>query len=541
MLPERYARHLLALGGGFLVAISLPPWGFWPLAVVGVMCFETALGEDPDRRTRFVRGWLFGAAWMYMGVGWMWQLTVPGYLVAGAVFASFQAVAALVAPGGRWRAVGRPAAHTLAEALRLSFPFGGVPLATMGISQAGGPLLGTARVGGVVLVTWIVFQLGVSLAGPSPAVPRLIRRRRPGIAGAPHGMFGLLAVVVVIVLSAVAPDGNGTGEWISVAAVQGGGEQGTRAIDVPSSVVFERHLEATRTIEPDPDLDMVLWPENVIDVDGEPFVGSEEHALVAAEAARLGVPFAVGVTEDADVTGQGSADQTTNAQVVIAPDGDVTSRYDKVRRVPFGEYVPLRSLLEAVGAPVDQVPTNAVPGDDPAVIELPDGTPIAVVISWEVFFGGRARDGVKAGGEFIINPTNGASYTGTILQTQQVASSRLRAVETGRWLVQASPTGFSEFVTPDGDVLQRTAVSEQRVITDDVELRTGRTWYVRLGDAPFIIAAVVALAISIAMARPRRRDAPSDVEHKGDGPVVDELDAHVGAEATGGNGRTPVA
>ena len=101
-----------------------------------------------------------------------------------------------------------------------------------------------------------------------------------------------------------------------------------------------------------------------------------------------------------------------------------------------------------------------------------------------MFFGGRAREGVKAGGELIINPTNGASYTGTILQTQQVASSRLRAIETGRWVVQAAPTGFSEFVTPDGDVIDRTAVSEQAVIRHVVELRTGRTWYVTLGDAP---------------------------------------------------------
>ena len=157
--------------------------------------------------------------------------------------------------------------------------------------------------------------------------------------------------------------------------------------------------------------------------------------------------------------------------------------------MPFGEYVPLRGFLDALGAPVDQVPTNAVPGPTPAVIDLPDGTRLGVVISWEVFFGGRAREGVEHGGGVIVNPTNGASYTGTILQTQQVASSRLRAIETGRWVVQAAPTGFSAFVSPDGDVIDRTAVSEQAVIRHRLELRTGRTWYVRIGDRPFIVAA----------------------------------------------------
>jgi apolipoprotein N-acyltransferase len=305
---------------------------------------------------------------------------------------------------------------------------------------------------------------------------------------------------------------------------------------VPSIVVTERHLEATRTIEPDPDLDLVLWPENVIDINDEPFEGSEIAELVAAEAARLGVPIAVGVTEDADVTGRGDPGQITNAQVVVTPDGEITSRYDKVRRVPFGEYVPLRDLLDTLGAPVDQVPSNAVAGTGPAYIDLPDGTRLAVVISWEVFFGGRAREGVKAGGEAIVNPTNGASYTGTILQTQQVASSRLRAIETGRWLVQVSPTGFSEFVSPSGDVSQRTSVSEQEVIRAEIELRTGFTWYTRLGDGPIIAVLVVALAVSSWFARSRR----SDLDDHGDGTVVDELDAHVGAEPSGGHDQ-PVA
>jgi apolipoprotein N-acyltransferase len=188
--------------------------------------------------------------------------------------------------------------------------------------------------------------------------------------------------------------------------VQGGGEQGTRAEDVPSEVVTRAHLDATATIEPDPDLDMVLWPENVVDtVD---FETSWQRDAITAEARRLGVPFSVGITEDV----AGKPGRITNAQVIVTPGGDVVSRYDKVRRVPFGEYVPLRGLLKALGAPVDQVPSNAIAGTTPAVIDLPTGTPLGVVISWEVFFGGRAREAVVHGAEVMTNPTNGASYTG---------------------------------------------------------------------------------------------------------------------------------
>jgi apolipoprotein N-acyltransferase len=129
-----------------------------------------------------------------------------------------------------------------------------------------------------------------------------------------------------------------------------------------------------------------------------------------------------------------------------------------------------------------------------------------VAISWEIFFGGRVRDGVEAGGEIVTNPTNGASYEGTIVQTQQVASSRLRALETGRWVTQVSPTGFSAFVSPSGDVHQRTTITEQEVIRRDVPLRTGRTWYVRLGELPWV--AVFALVLSGALLLTRRDRRP---------------------------------
>ena len=112
-----------------------------------------------------------------------------------------------------------------------------------------------------------------------------------------------------------------------------------------------------------------------------------------AQAKRLGVPILVGITEDAP------GDQFLNAQVVVTPDGQVTSRYDKVRRVPFGEYMPLRGLLSALGAPTNLVPRDAKAGTEPAFLTMPDQTRVAVVISWEVFFGGRASDGV----EHVVN------------------------------------------------------------------------------------------------------------------------------------------
>jgi len=514
-VTDRLKRPALALAGGLLVAGSMPPWGFWPLAFVGVILFETALKDEPSRRYRALLGLAFGAGWFYPATAWMWFLTPPGYLLTALLFAGLHAAAAAVGPTGPWRTIGRPAAHTLVEAVRLVFPFGGVPLATLAIGQAGGPLLGLARLGGVLLITWVVFQIGFSLAGPAPAVPRLAARRRPGATGQPHGVLALAAVVVVFVLAALAPEGSGTGRTVRIAAVQGGGRQGTSALDVPSDTVTAAHLAATRTIDRG-SVDLVVWPENAIDVDGEPFAGSDDHALVAGEAARLGVPMVVGVTEDSEFAIRPRPGGFVNAQVVVLPDGSLASRYEKVQIVPFGEYVPFRGLLEAIGAPLDEVSSDAVRGEDPAVVTAPvegigdigDEVTLGVMISWEVFFSGRGHDAASHGSEVLINPTNGASYTGTIVQTQQVASSRLRAVETGRWVVQVAPTGFSAFVSPDGNVHQRTGTREREVIVRDVPLRRGTTWYHTLTDWPWTLALIALLAAAFVLARPRPGASP---------------------------------
>lgn len=508
---DRIARPALALGSGALVALSLPPWGFWPLAFVGIALFDLTLHDSSTRWERARVGWLFGAGWMYLGMGWMIQLTTPGYIAAAAIFAGFHALAAAIGTTvgdcGRFGVLLRPVAHALVEAVRFSFPFGGVPLATLGISQVGGPLSDVVRVGGVVLLTWLTFQIGFAIV---PVARILTSHRRsntsedgPVSTGGPL-LVGVALAMVAVGASALAPSGTDTGETLRIAAVQGGGEQGTTALDVESIVVTERHLEATRTIDPDPDLDLVFWPENTINV--REFETSDIFVSVVAEAERLGVPIALGLTEPFQLDGRR---RFTNAHVVVTPDGEISSRYDKVRRVPFGEYVPLRSVVERISSAVDRV-GDAVPGESPAVLDLPDGQRLATVISWEVFFGGRAREGVALGSEVIVNPTNGASYTGTIVQTQQIASSRLRAIETGRWVVQAAPTGFTAFVSPDGDVLDRTTQREQRVITRDVPLREGSTWYVSLGDRPFIIALVLALiGFLVVDLRSRRSTSPA--------------------------------
>lgn len=470
----------------------MPPWGWWPLAFVGLAMFSSAERAAQSTRRRFLTGLIFGCGWFFPAMSWMWFLTAPGYVVAVFIFAALHGVVSVIAvrPASRSTTLfTAPAGHALIEAFRLSFPFGGVPLATLGISQVAGPLRHVASLGGVILITWLTWQIGALINRGHPRTRRSQHVRRLITA----------ACILIYVAGRIDPNGSDTGRSLRVAAVQGGGPQGTLAIDTNPRDVVVRHLEATRLVNTpgpnDQQIDLVVWPENVIDVDD--FETSVEFNEVVAEARRLGAPIAVGITEDVD------AASFTNAHVIVTQDGDIHDRYDKVRRVPFGEYMPLRELLKTLGAPVDQVPRDAVAGVGPGYLDIPMGAVderASVAISWEIFFGGRVREGVEAGAGFVINPTNGSSYTWTVLQSQQVASSRLRAQETGRWVVQVSPTGFSAFIDPEGTVYDRTGVSERAVLDRVIQLRSGDTIYVSLGDGPWI-ASLMAVA-GIGLLRP---------------------------------------
>jgi apolipoprotein N-acyltransferase len=417
-----------------------------------------------------------GVAWFGPSMLWMVDLTAPGFPIAVFLYASYLGVAGLAVPGRsapswlRWLSV--PAAFTLAEASRWTFPFGGVPLATTAMGQAAAPLGQIARVLCALGVVFFVGVVGVALSAAWS--------RRWRVAGA------LLALTVAMwAVALVAPRGHDIRE-INAAAVQGGGPQGTRATETDPNEVFLRHLDASQLITVP--VDLVLWPENVVDVEG-PITSNPENAQLSALAQTLDTTLIAGVTEGVD------SQTFVNESIAYLPDGTIGDRYEKVRRVPFGEYVPARSLLESIAGNSGLPLRDARAGTEPAVLDTPLGG-LAVAISWEIFFTNRGRDGVLHGGEILLNPTNGSSYWLTEVQTQQVASSQLRAIETGRWVLQAAPTGFSAIVTPSGHIEQRSSISEQRVLQQNVFLRSGDTIATRIGPMPVAILSLVLLAIA---------------------------------------------
>lgn len=498
---SRIAPAMLALLGGVLVAVGIPPLGVWPAMFIGVACYVVASERSKGGGgNAFLLGAIFSWGWFAPALGWMWHLVPGGFVVAPLLFAIMHGAAALIAfrltpretSTLTQRVVTLALAHTLAECLRFVAPFGGVPLAGMALGVADTRLAHLVRIVGPLGVSLWVFLVGGVVA------EFWMRRREFGWRPRRAAFVVLITLVVAQAAGHLAPSGRDIGRSLRIAAVQGGGPQGVLAINSNSRDVIDRHIEATTLLEAR-EIDLVLWPENTVDV--RDFSVSKVREELIVEAQRIDAPFAVGVTEDA-------GDNFTNAQIIMDQSGNEISRYDKVQRVPYGEYVPLRNTLQSLGAPVNRIPRDAVAGSTTALLEVPlesASVPLAVAISWEVFFSVRALEGVNAGGQILLNPTNGSSYTGEILQQQQVATSQLRALESGRWVVQAATTGYSMFVDHDGHILDRISIGKQAVIVRDIPLRTGRTIYSYLGDSSITMAMLLSL-LGIAW-RIRRRAA----------------------------------
>lgn len=513
-----------SLGAGVLLALSLPPWGWWPLAFIGAAILYVRLERLPLLQ-RALSGWAAGLGCFVPGLFWSITFNWYGAIVLIVVEALFFAAAAALVPPSRCRLAGFVAAFVILEALRETWPFGGLPLGGVFLGQAGGPLLPTARLGGPLLLTAEVWLIG-SLLGTVASLlytsrrPAWLSTSRPAESsktGPPESSkakllelgLALTLLIAAILGAAFGPDGGSPRQQVAVAAVQGGGRRGTSAQESKPVGVFKAELRASNRLRR-VDLGgetgrsapsvrrLVVWPEDVVAL-SRPLRGSPQARMLSQLARRLDATVLAGVTVDV------SNSAFLNEAVAWGPDGHIVATYEKVHRVPFGEYVPYRGFFSHL-ASLGGVPRDAVPGHSTGLMRTPAG-PLGVMLSYEVFYATSGQSSVNAGAQLLVVPTNTSSYSTSQVPSQEVAADRVQAVEHGRDLVQAAPTGFSTIVASSGAVLDRSALGQPSVLIGSVALRDGVTVYNDLGNLPTLLIAGFALVsawvVSLKARRPR--------------------------------------
>jgi apolipoprotein N-acyltransferase len=488
------ARLLTAVVAGLVLYAAFPPVG-WALVVpLGVALLSVACSGVTVRR-----GALLGLAaglglfvpllrWSGLEVGpfpWLLLATLQAAFLAplGAALAVVQRLP--VWPlwvAGLW---------TAQEALRSRQPFGGFPWGRLAFSQPDTVLTPLAALGGAPLVTYALALLGGVLA--------LLGLHRTVRAAAAVG----LAVVAVGAASLAAPVGGDDGERVRVAVVQGNVPRLGLDFNAQRAAVLANHVEATRQLAEDvragrelaPDL--VVWPENSSDID--PFEDPPAYAEIDAAVKDIGVPVLIGAVLD------GPGEEISNTGIVWDPQTGPGERYVKQHPVPFGEYIPLRSIARRISSQVDLVPRDFTHGTQVGVLDVGPAR-IGDVICFEVAYDDLVRQAVDQGGRLIVVQTNNATFGRSPQTEQQLAMARLRAVEHGRTVVVAATSGISAVVLPDGTVAHRTGVFERDVTVQDVPLRDAKTPATTAGrevEAGLSLLGLVALGLAV----PRRRSA----------------------------------
>lgn len=526
LLPTWWAA-IGAVAGGLVGVLAFPRFGVWPLAFVSVALLSVAV-RGRRARTGAWLGYLYGLAFLLPLLHWagIYVGAVP-WLILCFAFAAFYALLGAVLPildrlpaGALW--VG--AAWVLQESLRDRIPFGGFPWGRLAFSQAASPVKWFAVLGGAPLVTFAVAVGGGALAILAVVLgdQRLSRAGlRPALTAAAVAV--LVPLLGLLLSRPLGPAGYTSGRTLDIAVIQGGLPDLGLQFESRAEQVLDNHVRLTMQLAADiragrvarPDL--VLWPEDASDVD--PFRDRNAYDKIDNAVKAVGVPVLVG----AILQGPGS-DHRRNVGILWSPTNGPIDRYTKRHPVPFGEYIPLRPLAEWVSADAKTV-TDMVGGQGNGMLRG-GPVPIGDVICFEVAYDDLVESSVAAGAQLVVVQTNNATFGHTAETYQQLAMGQLRAVETGRTLVQVATTGKSAVIGPDGVVHDESGpLFTPDVLLDTVPLRTGLTLAVRVGAAPeWFLGALAVLGVAAVAVQDRRsRRATTDAPQPAGDDTAQEM------------------
>lgn len=520
------ARPAACLLSGVAVWMGFPPLNAWPLAMVGVAGFTLAV-RGARLRPTVLGGWLFGLGLFVPMLSFLRWIGWDAWLILAVGEALWFIVLALAIRLVQ-RAPGWPLAVALLwvgeEWLRDRVPFHGFPWGRLAFGQADGPLLPWAAIGGAVLITFVTALLGAMLAAAAQSIVDVdaARRRRSAVVLAAIAVTGAGVGGAAAVPVPTAGTTAGGPAHVEVAVVQGNVPRLGLDEFAQRRAVTADHVAETQRLAADvaagrlPKPDLVIWPENATDDD--PFHDPIARSMIESAVQAIGVPVLVGAVLD------GPGNHVRNAGIVWSPTTGPGAIYVKRHLVPFGEYIPGRSLLTHLGiGRFTLIPRDFAAGHRPGVLQV-GPVRLADVICFEVADDTIVRQAVTGGGRLLAVQTNNATYerkgdSGTGGETaQQLEMSRLRAVEHGRAVVVAATSGVSAVIAPDGRVRWRSGVFTPAVTVADVPLRDPETVADRMGVWPehgLAAAGLLWLAAVALVQRRRVSGTPPD-------PVVDE-------------------
>ncbi|MFJ3415158.1 apolipoprotein N-acyltransferase [Streptomyces sp. NPDC086082] len=488
----RLVPAAVAALSGVLLYVSFPPRTLWWLALPAFACFGWVL-RGRSWKAGLGLGYLFGLGFLLPLLVWTGVEVGPGpWIALVAVEAIFVALV-----GAGITAISKLPAWPLwaaalwiaGEAVRARVPFHGFPWGKIAFGQADGVFLPLAAVGGTPVLGFAVVLCGFGLY---EVVRLALESRRTRVVRRSAATVALLSVAVPVVgalaaralVSDKAEDGTTT-----VAVIQGNVPRAGLEFNAQRRAVLDYHVKETlrlaakvkagKVAKPD----VVLWPENSSDVD--PYADAQAYTDIDEAAKAIGAPISVGGVVERD-------GKLYNEQILWDPVKGPTDTYDKRQIQPFGEYLPMRSLLGAINKNwTTMVRQDFSRGTKPGVFTM-NGAKIGLVTCYEAAFDWAVRSEVTDGAQLISVPSNNATFDRSEMTYQQLAMSRVRAVEHSRTVTVPVTSGVSAIIMPDGKITQKTGMFVADSLVQKVPLRSSETPATKLGILPEMALVLIA-------------------------------------------------
>ncbi len=486
-------RSLGALASGASLTFAFSPFGLWPLAILSPAALMLLVRGRTPRRAAVI-GWCYGLGMFGAGVWWIqvsvhqfgvphywFSITVTALFVAGmacypALFA--WALNRLPARNEAWRSiVVGPPLWVMVELVRATL-FTGFPWLSLGYSQIDSSLAGYAPLIGVYGCSLIV----VSIAGGLAWAVVTSSHQRVAIAAAVAASFALGAGFMRVNWTEALP------ARLEVALIQGAVPQAIKW----ASEVRGPSLELYRSLtEPHWDADIVIWPETAIAA--FPFEVPETIESLRIQADETDTDLLVGMLRGKPWTGA-----YYNAVVNL---GTAAGHYDKRHLVPFGEFFPFKSLMRDLSSLLSIPMSDFTEGSASQPALSVAGHRAGVSICYEVAFPGEIAESLPEAA-FLVNVSNDAWFGDTIAPHQHLEIARMRALETGRYLLRGTNSGITAIIDHRGTIVAQSPPFEPNSVRAAFHPRTGATPYTRYGDMPLlVILGLSALTVAIGSRR----------------------------------------
>ena len=514
-----WLRRFLPLALGAIAALGFEPWNLWLLTIVGIAAWLYLIYEAASLRAALATGWLFGFGHFAIANLWIqqpfeFQDKMPpqfGY-VAVVLVAVYLALFPMLTAGLAWRFASPAARRDPAPRIDTAFVLA-ASAAWIGSEYLRGMLF-TGYPWDPLSVVWLATDHMAQLAAyvGTYALSGIIVLASGCLLVAIVDRRAYLPVLILIAMVgfSTAPVGSAMQGFLDpmrVRVVQPNLAEEARPTDDYAEANFQALARLSGTPSPD-HARLILWPEGAIRFPVEDGYPDYVYQLMgSARTARIRMASLLG-DHDAILTGTqgmyfdrktGDMTAATNSIAVIGADATLHGRYDKAHLVPYGEYLPMRPLLEAIGlsrlVPGD---VDFIPGPGPRTMRITGFGKVGMLICYEVIFSGHVVD-PRDRPDFIFNPSNDAWF-GTLGPPAHLAQARLRAIEEGLSIVRATPTGISAIIDPDGRIRQSVPMGQAGAIEGAVRRGTP-TLFSLFGNWMALIVSAILLICAIAIRR----------------------------------------